>query len=122
MHEVSLAEQILPAVLDVAATHGAARVTGMTIRAGALQQIVPASLALALEAVALGTLAEGASLTLETEPVTARCRRCGLDFEVEAFVFCCPTCGIADVETTGGTDLVLLAVELEPCESTSSTT
>ncbi|MCC7491771.1 MAG: hydrogenase maturation nickel metallochaperone HypA [Fimbriimonadaceae bacterium] len=122
MHEVSLAEQLIGPVLAAAAQYGGERVTAVTVRAGALQQIVPGSLALAFEAVALGTLAEGATLTVETVPVTARCRRCDAEFEVEAFCFLCPTCGVADVATLTGNELLLASLELEPCESTSSTT
>ena len=123
MHEVSLAEQLLPPVLAAAAAHGARRVTAVTVRAGALQQIVPESLRLAFAALSLGTVAEGAVLHIEPETATARCRRCGLEFEVEDYLFACPDCGVADVTTTGGTDLVLLSLELEePCESISSTT
>jgi hydrogenase nickel incorporation protein HypA/HybF len=121
VHELSIAERLLPPVLEVAEAHRA-RVTQVVVQAGALQQIVPESLALCFTAVAEGTPAEGAELRVETLPVTARCRRCDLAFEVDDYVFLCPTCGVADVETTGGTELVLARLELEPCESTSSTT
>lgn len=122
MHELSLAEQLLPPLLETAEDHRAGRVTAVVVRAGALQQIVPESLAMAFAAVAAGTIAEGATLTVETVPVTARCRRCQHEFEVQEFLFVCPTCGVADVETTGGTELFLQSLELEPCELMSSTT
>ncbi len=122
MHELSLAGAILPVVLEVAAERGPARVTALTVQAGALQQIVPESLATAFAALAVGTAAEGAALSVETVGVAARCRRCGAEFEVECFVFQCPACHLADVETVRGNELILSSVELEPCESTSSTT
>lgn len=122
MHELSLAEQLFPPLLAAAESHGAGRVTAVVVRAGALQQIVPESLAMAFAALAEGTIAEGATLTVETVPVTARCRRCQHEFEVLEFLFVCPDCGVADVATTGGTELVLQSLELEPCELMSSTT
>jgi hydrogenase nickel incorporation protein HypA/HybF len=121
MHELSLAEMLLPAVLEIAAAHHA-RVTEILVRAGALQQIVPDSLAAGVAVLAVGTAAEGATLVVETVPVTARCRRCGHEFEVEDQLYVCPACEGADVETTGGAELILARLELEPCESTSSIT
>lgn len=122
MHELSLAESILPVVLETAESNGADRVTKVLLSAGALQQIVVPSLQLCFEAVCLGTLAEGAELVVEVVPVVARCRQCGLEFPVEDFCFVCPDCRIASAETIQGHELVLTQVELETCESTSSTT
>ncbi len=122
MHELSLAEQMLGPILAVAEEHNAVRVIGVTVEAGALQQVVPESLRTAFEVVSEGTLAEGATLTVVTAPVVALCRRCGLEFAVEEFVFVCPECGVADVETVRGRDLTILSLELTPCESTSSIT
>lgn len=113
MHELSIAERLLPPVLATAREHGAERVTGLLVRAGRLQQIVPESLELCFRAVSEGTAAEGAKLRLEVTPIRGRCRRCGLEFEVDDFVFVCPSCDVADVETLSGTELLLAAVELE---------
>ncbi|MBI5832623.1 MAG: hydrogenase maturation nickel metallochaperone HypA [Armatimonadetes bacterium] len=121
MHELSLAEAILPSVLAIAEEHRA-RVMSLTIQAGALQMIVAESLAMGFLAVAEGTAAEGARLIVEPVAVTARCRRCELVFGVEDSIFLCPDCHVADAETVTGNELVLLRVELEPCESMSSTT
>lgn len=112
MHELSIAVEILEPVLACAAEHGAARVTALTVRAGALQHIVPESLQLAFHGAAEGTCAQGAVLTIEHVAVTARCRRCEQEFEVEDFLFACPDCGVADVETITGDELLLTAVEL----------
>jgi len=121
MHELSLAEAILPPVLALAEEHRA-KVIALTVQAGALQMIVPESLAMGFLAVAQGTAAEGAELRVETVPITARCRRCERVFDVEDAIFLCPDCHVADAETVAGNELSLLRVELEPCESKSSTT
>lgn len=121
MHELSLAEAILPPVLAIAEEHRA-RVVSLTVQAGALQMIVPESLAMGFLAVAQGTAADGARLVVETVSITARCRRCDLVFEVDDAIFLCPECHVADAETVTGNELNLLRVELEPCESMSSTT
>jgi hydrogenase nickel incorporation protein HypA/HybF len=120
MHELSLAEALVAPVLALAAEHRA-RVVEVVVRAGALQMIVPESLATGFAVVAAGTAADGARLVVEPVPVTARCRRCTLEFAVEDQVWACPVCGVADVETLTGTELILARIELEPCESTSST-
>lgn len=113
MHELAVAQRLLPPVLELAERHGG-RVTALTVRAGRLQQLVPASLELCFAAVAEGTPAAGATLTLEVLPIVGRCRRCERSFEVDDFVFCCPTCGVADCDTISGTELLLAAVEIEP--------
>lgn len=115
MHELSIAEQVLACALETAAQHGAERISSLTVRAGAMQNIVTESLEMAFQAVAEGTIAEGAELLLEHVPVTARCRRCGLEFGVEDAIFVCPTCGIADVEMLTGGELLLMSLELESC-------
>jgi len=112
MHELSIAVEILGPVLACAEEHGAEKVTALTVRAGALQHIVPESLQLAFRAAADGTCAEGAELTIEHVDVTARCRRCEQEFEVEDFLFACPECGVADVEMITGAELTLTSVEL----------
>lgn len=122
MHELSIAERLLPAVLEAAAGVGAERVTAVTVRAGALQQLVAPTLAICFEAVAAGTIAAGATLTVEVIQPLARCRRCGAEYAVEDMVFLCPECHLADAELLRGNELLLAAVEVETCESTSSTT
>ncbi len=112
MHELSIAVELLEPVLAIAAEHGAERVTALTVRAGALQQIVPESLQLAFRGAAEGTCAEGAELTIEHVAVTARCRRCEQEFEVEDYLFACPGCGVADVGMITGDELTLISVEL----------
>lgn len=111
MHEVSLAAALLPVVLEIAAEHGA-RVASVTVQAGELAGVVPASLELAFHGLAAGTAAEDAALVIETVAVRARCRRCSLEFEVDDVVFLCPVCDVADCETLHGTELLLTRVEL----------
>ncbi len=111
MHEVSLAAALLPVVLEIAAEHGT-RVAAITVQAGELAGVVPASLELAFRGLAVGTAAEDAALVIETVPVRARCRRCGLEFAVDDVVFLCPVCDVADCETVDGTELLLTRVEL----------
>jgi len=113
MHEMSIVESLLTAVFAEAERHGARRVRRVKLRVGKLQQIIPDSLQFCYDIATQGTPAEGSQLDLEEVPITARCRRCGQVFEVEEFLFLCPACHVADVETCTGNELILETLELE---------
>ena len=112
---MSIAEELLPPVLSIAEERNA-RVTEVWLQAGEMQGIVPESLEMAFTALSEGTAAEGAILHVEPVKTTARCRRCGREFTVEDAIFLCPDCGVADVQTLTGNELLLTRLELEPCE------
>ena len=109
MHELALAQ----AVLDVVAEHAGERpVERVEVRVGALRQVVPGSLAFCFEAVARGTVAEGAELAIEQVPVRISCRRCGGDAELDGFPLACPACGGVDVEVTAGEEFLIESLEV----------
>ena len=108
MHELALAQ----AVLDVVAEHAGERpVERVEVRVGALRQVVPESLAFCFEAVARGTVAEGAELAIEHVPARISCR-CGADAELEAFPLACPACGSLEVSLTGGEEFLVESLEV----------
>jgi hydrogenase nickel incorporation protein HypA/HybF len=109
VHEFSIAA----GVVDAALRHATGRrVTLVSLRVGALRQVVPATLATAFELAARGTACEGAQL--EQEPVPARllCLECAREWTLEEPSFRCPSCkGPAVV--TAGRELELESIELE---------
>ena len=113
MHEMSIAIEVLETALAAAADSGAGRITEAEVVVGAMKLIVPEALELAWSAVIEGTPAAGSQLRVTEMPVAARCRDCGREYSPSLDNFLCPGCGQADVEITGGDDIILKSVTCE---------
>ncbi|HEY5461547.1 MAG TPA: hydrogenase maturation nickel metallochaperone HypA, partial [Deferrimonas sp.] len=78
MHELGVANEILDVALAEADRHAAKKVTSIRLRVGVLRAIEPENLSFLFEHLARGTLAEGAFLEIEEEPVRVECEACGV--------------------------------------------
>ncbi len=113
MHELSLVASIFEILEDESRAHGAARVTAVVLKVGAMSGAVPDLLESAFEAYRAGTLAEGARLEIVVVPVKLRCPDCGGSTVREDANFACAACGSRRVEIIEGRDLVVDRIELE---------
>jgi len=93
MHELSLAQDILKAVLDEAEKAGGKRVTEIraTVRES-IHHMEDLALDTCLDAIARGTIAEGAKIKIELIPPTLRCRECDFTFTARESTLICPHC------------------------------
>jgi hydrogenase nickel incorporation protein HypA/HybF len=113
MHEMSIAG----AVVDTAVKHAAGRrVTLVTLRAGALRQVVPASLEFYFGFMTRDTLCEGARLKLEVVPARLSC--CGREWGIEEPDFRCASCGSA-AALVAGNELEVESIEVEEAACTA---
>lgn len=112
MHELSLIGAVVDRVLEVSATHEGRRVRRVTLRIGALQQVVPDSLAFGFEALSRGTAAEGAVLDWYEAPARIECLKCRTVFFPESVFWACPSCGEKGGRIVEGDELILESVEL----------
>ena len=107
MHELSIAG----AVVDTALKHAAGRkVKVVTVRAGALRQVVPESLEFYFGFVTRDTGCEDARLELIEVPARLRC--CGQEWQVDFPDFRCGSCGGA-AEIVAGDELEVESIEVE---------
>lgn len=84
------------------------------VRIGALTGIAPDSVRFYFDLISPGTAAAGACLDLQIEPATAHCGGCGQTFPVAPPLDgCCPACGSAPDQVTGGADLLVQSIEVE---------
>jgi hydrogenase nickel incorporation protein HypA/HybF len=114
VHELSIAS----AVLDTALRHaGGRRVTTVSVRTGAMRQVVPRSLEFYFEIVARGTPCEDAELRLAEIATELRCRACDTRWSPVIPAFRCPACGGADVAITAGEELEVDYIEVEQEET-----
>ena len=111
MHEFGLCEGVLDAVRQRARGR---RVTGVRVRFGVRHAVDEESLAQAFSMMAEGTEAAGAAVELVTVPATLSCRNCGHTGETTDLLAVCPACESADVEMTGGDEMVLESITYVP--------
>jgi hydrogenase nickel incorporation protein HypA/HybF len=78
-----------------------------------MRQVVAENLLAAYEALTRGTRMEGSVLVIAPAPVTVKCRECGAQSEARPPFFACAACSSGNVETTGGMELFLDALEIE---------
>jgi hydrogenase nickel incorporation protein HypA/HybF len=110
VHELSIAS----AVLNTALRHADGRqVSSVSVRTGAMRQVVGDSLSFYFDIVARDTLCEGAELTLTEVATELRCRGCETRWSPQIPAFRCPGCGGADVEVTAGEELEVDYIEVE---------
>ena len=109
MHELSLSSAIVNTVVK----HARGRQVGVvSLRVGALRQVVPDTLEFYFGFVAEGTVCEGARLDQELVPARLRCARCESEWELDLPVFVCSGCGGA-AETVSGDEFEVESIEVE---------
>ena len=112
MHEVGIMLEALRLAGESAQAHGGSRIRALNLRVGALSGAVPAALRFAFEAVAAGTLAEGATLTIEAVPARWWCSTCAAEFASDDPLAACPRCQNWSGDLRGGRELELSTLEL----------
>jgi hydrogenase nickel incorporation protein HypA/HybF len=105
MHEISLVESLVALVEGTSRREHFSRVRGVCLHVGALGHVEPEALRFCFDAVTLGTIVEGALLTIVTIPATGTCATC--EFAP------CPLCGAGTVRMIAGDELRLAELEVE---------
>ncbi|WP_378955707.1 hydrogenase maturation nickel metallochaperone HypA [Pelosinus sp. sgz500959] len=113
MHEMAIAQGILDIVLKTAAENKARKVTGVKLLIGQMTQIEPESLTFGFEALAMGSIAEGAHLDITTIPLVGECNSCKQQFSIEKYCFLCPHCNSANIAVVSGRELAVDYLEVE---------
>ena len=120
MHELSMAQGIINAVLDTANENNATEVTEVTVEVGRLAMINPEQLQFILGVLVENTLMEDAEIKFEDIPAEIQCFDC--DFNGEAILddkdhyaplVKCPKCDSLSVETLNGKDIVVKNIVIE---------
>ena len=126
MHELSISS----AIIDTSLRHaGGRQVSAVSVKAGALRQVVPESLRFYFEIVARDTACARARLELEVVPAWLRCGACAREWDPapEPRVghlalgpvlpsFRCPDCGLAGADVIRGDELEVESIEVVDSE------
>jgi len=114
MHELSIAMCIIDAAAEEAARRGATRVNAVHLKVGALSGVVKDALLFSYGVACDGTLLEGSQLIIEDVPVTVFCSECREQRTVASIQrICCPACGAPTNKVVEGTELQVVAMEIE---------
>lgn len=113
MHEMGVTAGIIEAAVDAAEQAGATRITRIELTVGEFTEVVEEALRFAFDALAPGTLAEGAELAVNMVSALSRCSDCGVEFSHERFEMTCPECGSIDLEALRGRELQIDSIEVD---------
>ncbi len=113
MHEVSLAGGILAAVEAAARRDPFVRVSRLRVEAGKLAGVEVEALRFALDAIAPGSLLDGAAIDIEQPDGQAWCLDCAANVPLIQRGAPCPHCGGFWLQPNGGTELRILDLQVE---------
>jgi hydrogenase nickel incorporation protein HypA/HybF len=102
-------ESLLKTAVEAAGKGRRARLVRVLVGDGS--GVRPAELETRFRELSRGTPAEGAELEFISEPIVARCARCGVEFAGAGLA--CPRCGGAELLFTAGTKTAVLTVDVD---------
>jgi hydrogenase nickel incorporation protein HypA/HybF len=112
VHEAGLAQAALEIAAERARERGATRIHRLVLQVGDLSGVVADALRFALDALSVGTIAEGAGFEIEVVPVECHCPACDRPFRPTDVVYSCPNCGAISSDVRQGHELVLHSMEV----------
>ena len=121
MHELSICQQIMSQVTEIAMQNQAEAVESITLQVGPLSGVEGMLLKQAFPFAAAQSLAENAELIIEQLPIVIRCQQCGAESEASANKLVCGQCGDYHTELLSGDEMILASVELSRQENTANT-
>jgi hydrogenase nickel incorporation protein HypA/HybF len=113
MHELSVCQSLLVQVERIALQHQARGVTCISLQIGPLSGIEPGLLQQAFTLARAGSVAEQATLVIESLPIRVKCRSCGEESEATPNRLLCRHCGDYHTQLISGDEMLLASVELD---------
>ncbi len=120
MHELSMADGILKAVISNAEQNGATEVTEVTIEIGKLALLNPEQVKFMLGVLSEDTIAKDANFAMVEIPIEIKCKECGYigladgdDLDHYAPMVECPKCENKVIEITNGKDCIVKNIVIE---------
>ena len=113
MHELSLCQDLMDQVTELACKHKARAVSSVKVQIGQLAGVEPLLLESAFTIARAGTVAEHAVMITEVVAPLVICNGCGTESEVTPSSLLCLACGGNDTRLVRGNELILARVELE---------
>ena len=113
MHELGIASNIIEIAIDsIPADLNNMPVEKINLKLGKLSSVVAESLKFCFVTLIPGTRLEGAELSIEEVPVTAKCKKCNFKWIVSEPVFVCKKCGSGLIDIISGRELDISSIEI----------
>lgn len=112
MHEIGIMERTLEIAINNAQKQNANSIQKITMNIGKLSGVIPEALEFAFDVVTKGTIAENATLEINTIPVTCYCNICQTKFNPQEWFFECPHCHQFSNHILEGKEIELMSVEI----------
>ena len=115
MHEYSIVQGVLDAVIPAARQSGATKVLSVKLRVGDMTEVVQESLDFMWDLLCeeRGPIMEGAALEVEMVMPRSACISCGHEFEHDRFHLRCPACGSASTMLLSGRELEIASIDVD---------
>ena len=113
MHELSLCQDLIGQLTDIARRHRARSVACIRVQIGMLAGVEPLLLESAFTIARAGTVAEKAEMITEMVSPKVVCHACGVESDTSPSCLRCSACGGSDTRLIRGDELILARVELE---------
>ena len=120
MHELSLCQNIIDQLQDLAQQHGAVAVARVEVQVGVLSGVEAQLLEQAFPFAAADTIAADARLVTEVVQPRVACAACGQESAASASDLRCPACGSEQTRLVRGRELILARVELVPARAAAT--
>ncbi len=112
MHEMSIALNIVELAMDYAKKENAQSIRQIDIDVGSLSGVLTDSLSFCFEAATKNTLAENATLAINSIPAKGECNNCNHQWNVEQLPCNCPKCGDYFVRLLAGKELQVKSITI----------
>ena len=116
MHELAICQGLLNQVERLAREQGASCVDQIVLAVGPLSGVEPPLLQHAFEIARCGTVADDATLEIQTGSIVVECRSCGNSNEAKVNRLLCGACGGWQVDVKQGDEMLLMRLELSGIE------
>jgi len=115
MHELTIAQNIISIVEEEVAKQGdSGTVKKVFFKAGKMHAIIPESLKFGFEILKKDSkVVNQANLEIDEIPLRIKCKKCGLEKNIEEPIFYCSKCNSFDIEIISGMDMFVESIELE---------
>ena len=113
MHEYSIACEIIRIAESSAREKGALKVLNIALVIGDYSGFIGESIQMYFDAISLGSICEGAGITMKHIHPKLKCRDCHKLFKIEPFSFTCRECGGVGQPTDIGNEFYVEYIEVE---------
>lgn len=105
MHELSIAQSVIDAVLREMTARKLPPASTIVLRIGPLSGVMADAVQFGFESLRQGTPLEKTQLVIEETAITGECQNCRQTFQLRDLRFLCPACGSQDLHLSGGDEL-----------------